>query len=323
MNPHPSPIELVGLADNNLDRDAANAVRAHVKQCAYCRLLFRNATETTLDHTEDVVLPTSNGTPWRSYPTTIPAAGQIWRLSWDDVSLLGVLGREPIDQRVVIRLVLTDDNLEPATESVLADLAGDQIMIAVLRAAIWVQLSSLETCVGELIGGLELPDELLELTSVSPWIEKQLAPWADDYALDLVDQLAMDLEQLVQADWSTVCGDANATQLDTDKLLQAGFEGPRVIELARGAMPAAYEYSALRSAGADPDALAAVPSKVRAELDQPRYKIAILSYARLRRTTESQVRQVLASQLRMPIAARTADGGLISLADRLKKLLDE
>ncbi|MHB1128856.1 MAG: hypothetical protein ACYC06_02260 [Ilumatobacteraceae bacterium] len=323
MNPHPSPIELADLADDILDRDTANVVRAHVAQCAYCRLLFRNAAETAVDSTVHATMPMSTGAPWRSYQTLAPTVGQIWRLSWDDVSVLGVLGREPVDLRMAVRLVVAEDDLEPATDSILADLAGDNITVAVLRAAVWVQLSTLETCVGEIIGDLELPDELLELTNLSAWIETQLPPWADDHTLDIVDQIAIDLEQLAEADWTSVRGDTDATQFDTDRLLQAGIDGPRVIELSRGAMPAANEYRALRSAGADPDALAAVPSKVRAELDQPRYKIAILDHARLRRMTESQVRQELASQLRMPIAARTTNGAQISLADRLRKLLDE
>jgi hypothetical protein len=263
------------------------------------------------------------GAPWRSYNATQPEAGQIWKMTWDDVSALGVVGRAPDGLRTMVRLLVEDEDLDALGDSVSADLAGGTVDVSVMKAAVWMQLATFEACVGALKQEIEPPEDLLELDGLAEWMEGQLAPWADDLVVDLIDEMALALETLGHADWAAVRPPNVKIELDAAQLLDAGIAGPRAIALARGAMPLEAERRPLRALGIDPTLLEAVPAEIRAELDRPQYKVSVLDRARRRQISELEVRQALATELRMPVAARTTSGAPVSIASLLKDLLDD
>lgn len=323
MNRHPSAMELVDLIENNLDREASLSVQEHVDNCPACRLYVQTARATVVEDADAPLVPREAGRPARTYAAAQPEAGQIWRMTWDGISALGVVSRNATNLRTMVRLIIDSDDLDVIGDTVSAELAGGIVDVPVMKAAVWIQLATFEACVGALQQQLEPAEELLELGELPKWIESQLPSWADDYVLALIDDLATTLSQLGEADWSPVRDASTAAPVDAGKLVDAGLSGPRAIALARGALPLEDEHPALRAAGIDPDALIAVPSEIRAELDRPQNKVVLLDRARRRHLSERQVRWDLATQLRAPVAARTASGELVSIASRLKELLNE
>ncbi len=297
MDPaHPTEVELIEWFDANHSRRPMLAVDSHVRACLVCQSLMAKGGE-PIEVPEAVVeVQPSLDIPERR---EVPAAGEVWRLSWDDVSELALVWRAIDDY---FRVVPLRPDPEYADERTVVTGTGSSILPG--DVALWFGLES-SVPLGvfdrywfeidlEPLGGVRAairerkPVEAAHVRVGAPVTSALDARY--EYREDISDRY----EQLTNAHWrieressrtlADLVNAANATWSQVTTAL--GLEAHERLRLQRSQYLFRAEDAARLAVVLDttPEEILAtnppIPPTLAAALDQPRWKPRILEERR-------------------------------------------
>ncbi len=322
MTSHPSPLDLVDVADGDATPELVAFVTDHLRSCPACRVSAAAITPAPGEYKE----PLGRHEPPSRHrvhlnPTPPLAPRQLWRLTWDDTAVLAITADTTSWSEYVPTRFVLDTELPLATDPTQVIVTGSELAIHVLRATVAVPCAAFDRHVGHVNPELLRPAlDTVKLHELQDWTTSILSGWAPDDAFATAENLADDAVELQRADWCTVT-DVNAT-LDFDLLHAAGLPVPRALALVGGETPTREEYAAIESTGVDLAKVLAVPRLIRTLLDDPASKSALRERAERLREGERETRLALANRLREPVAARSAPNAT-NMRRRLEDLLNE
>ena len=93
--PHPTDRSLAALIDDRLHGDAADAISRHVHSCQRCLLRIGASNDALPDTKWQVIEPVRF--TFQETADEVPESWDVWRLSWDATSVLGVIRRVDSD----------------------------------------------------------------------------------------------------------------------------------------------------------------------------------------------------------------------------------
>jgi hypothetical protein len=321
---HPTDRRLVALIDGRLADDDAREVRSHLEDCALCQLRAgqartsaRVAAPATFE-TKEVLAPQAAFEDRMA----VPVQGDVWRLVWNGINELGVVDRVDADRhRLFVMPILADvDDADEWCGVAKIEALHDAMPVAVsvaLEASIpWAVL---DARVGHVSS---MPHLNILRTAYKRGIEPDDAQLergepvfsALDPRVELLDELNDAFHGLADARWGADAEHmtaAQAPELSMDALLDAGLPPNRALALVRGDTPATEDEVVRleRLTGVAPRAHGRViPSDLRRELDQPRWRPKLRSRMAQYRRSEPDERAAVAFEALQPQAARGTHG---------------
>lgn len=289
---HPCLVQLADYLDGRLDDAQHSLVSEHLEACLSCRVALRHAGEPIDLPQADTRLASSAvldlALARTDEPPPEPAAGQLWRLRWDDVVALAVVLRVH-DEEVTIAPVGIDSWLADEYAVYVSE-AWSPIGVSF---AVWMSLvGTIPLCVLDwYLGDVDVLDQL---PAVSDAFRKGIAAPAHipvgapiDHLLDerwqYRRQMMGSLSALADAAWCeplSAVGDGDlGAMLDgcepSEIGSSLGLEPPDVFVLLRGDTPLTAGQAELlssmsgRSVGDLLNAAPPVPPALLRELDHP------------------------------------------------------
>lgn len=308
--PHPTDRTLAALVDGYLDSDSAVGVREHIADCARCQLRIGAAGDAVVS-----VRPRDIGRVAASFAeqSSMPDAGEVWRLAWDTNVMLTVVWRVDPDRVAVLPVVESVDAdewcvfLDRETTGGFGELA---VSVAYETTVPWAVLDAR-------VAKLDDTDALAEFRSAFRTGAATAARRGEpvrsplDKRLVGLDELAERLAELANAVWSPpVAATAATAALDYDTLSNAGLPPNRALAISkRGAAPTDEEADAIETATGTRPAATPIDDDLRRKIDQPRRKAAIRARARLNRRSEAAERRALALEAQPALAAARGTRG--------------
>jgi hypothetical protein len=326
--PHPTDRSLAAFTDGRLDTDTAYSVRSHVLDCQRCLLRLGSAQANALLNEHQPKDTEVLFTPLAEVRDELPFSGDVWRLAWDDTSMLAVVWRADADRIGVLPVVeiadadewtalLSEDETAGMGEIAVAVAHETSVPWAVLDARI-VQLPDVEPLAllrtayrtGADAGTLAHGEPIL-----SPLDDRLVGS----------DDLAERLSILANASWLPASTGVAAASFTYEQLYDAGLPANRALAIsARGSAPSEEEAVRIEAATGIRPASPPVDDELRRKIDSPFRKPKIMARARANRRSEAQERLDLARQAEpAAIAARGTFGRALAYDDVLNRLLSD
>lgn len=301
---HPTDRTLAALIDGRLDDEAAVAARRHVDDCPRCQLRIGAAGDRlaapSLPGSGPVQVPLLAASA-----AALPQRGDVWRLAWDDTTVLVVVWRVDGDRVAVEPLVDTsdaDDWCALLPHELTGGLGEIAVSVALETTVPWAVL---DTRIGHL-------DELEPLVSLrgafraggpTTTLRGSRVDSALDERLPGLEEIAEDLAELANATWAPVEAERTAVALDFDQLVDAGIPVNRALAIMRGGAVTDPEADLIEEATGERPSAAPVPDELRRTIDQPRRKAAIRARAAASGEHEAAFRLLLARSAEPQLAA--------------------
>lgn len=320
---HPTEVQLVEWLDAEDDVRSTLPADAHVHECSYCRVLVAEAGEPV---GVPSVLVGSQSTLEVPEPREFPTSGQVWRLTWNDVSELALVWRAIDDYFSVVPVRPDPDFADERTiiiESGSSVLPGD--------IALWFGMESyvppavfdrfwFEMDVGSLTTART---SVRERKPVEAALVRTGVPITNalDARYEYREDLADRCESLIGANWrhehessrsfAEMVNDAGCSWSDVTEVL--GLHPHDRLRLMRGQLlfeeGDAERVSIILNVTAD-EVLAtnpAIPNELASALDRPKWKPRIREERRVRCIDEGSARYHLAfAALTLATRERTA-----------------
>lgn len=324
---HPTDRQLAALIDGRLDEREAALLRSHIAECPRCQLLIGDADGSVGDITLADFEPIPIDLPMEEREGP-PAPGDIWRLAWDDTTVLVAIWEATADALAVMPILDTIDAdewcavLDPDITSGLGELA-----VSIARAA-EVPWSVLDARIGEILDLTpieQLRDALNRgLASVDAPRGAPILSDLDD-RIPALEEITETMELLASAVWAGDPDTEPATIIGYDVALEAGLDVPRALAVGvRGATPTEEEADLIEAATGRRPSSAPIPTALRRTIDQPLRKMAIRARALAAHHSEAIERMQIALAAQPALhAARGTRGAPPDYELIVDRLLDE
>ncbi len=307
---HPTDRHLAALIDGRLSGEMAESVRSHVRECARCQFRVGAADEVALSGDRPTIgeVPVTVVAESRVDP---PAQGDVWRLTWDAISVLAVIWAVEVERVSVLPILDTVDADEWSAlldRDVTGGLGQLAVSVALETPVPWSVLDARVSRLAE-------TDMLSTLRAAfrsgapsdTPRGEVVRSPL--DERLVNVELVAESLHELANAVWAPLPALATAVDLDFDVLTDAGVAVNRALAIVRGASPTDDEVEVIDAATGRRPGIPPVDDELRRKIDQPRRKAAIRVRARANRGGEAAERLALARLAQPALAAARGTHG--------------
>lgn len=314
-NGHPEDETLADLIDGLLNDRDADEVRRHVVECARCQMRVGEARAPISFESSSPLRAAIPIALVEERRDVVPSVGDVWRLMWDDITMLGWLRRVDPDAIAVAPIFEVEDAdnrcvLVPADDS---DLGAVAVGVDLERLVPWAVLD---------VRLASLVDRSSDSSDNQRWRRVAPSRSAIDHRAEATDEIDADLARLAEATWLT-SQPQSAPVLSYDVLTGAGLEPNRALAVsARGAAPTEAEADRIAAfTGAPrPSTTPGVSEDLRRLLDSPRLKARIRSFAERHGDTEAIARLRLAANVQPQL--RAARGRPGAQADDLERLID-
>ena len=319
---HPTDHVLAALIDGRLPDSLANEWRSHIRDCQRCQLRAGAAGESLLgdDDLDFEAVPIAILD--ESVPE-MPDPGELWRLTWNEITALAVIWRVDLDRLSVLPIVdLADADdwsalLHPEVTGRFGALA---VSVALETTVPWSVLSACLTRLADTDSIQSLRTEF-RLGSPSTSIRGERVRSPLDERIIGLETTAEVFNELANANWAIVPSGPAAAYMGYERLIDIGIDVNRALAIsARGASPTDEESRLIRSATGVWPGVRAVDDDLRRKIDKPRRKAAIRARANASKRDEGAERLVLA---RLAEPALTAARGTRGAPPDYDTVLDQ
>ncbi len=321
--PHPTDRSLAALIDDRLHGDAADAISRHVHSCQRCLLRIGASNDALPDTKWQVIEPVRF--TFQETADEVPESWDVWRLSWDATSVLGVIRRVDSDLVSVFPIldVVDADEWSALLDAGVTGGLGELAVSVALETA--VPWSTLDARVARLSDTAELAALQVAFQSGSPREIRRGAAVRNllDERIYCREGIADSLRALAGATWAPLPVEQAAIAFTFDELLGVGIPANRALAIVRGAAPDDREADAIEAATGTRPAIPPVDEELRRTIDQPRRKAHIRARANANSRGEGAERLALARQAQPELAAaRGIHGATPNYDTILDRLLD-
>jgi hypothetical protein len=313
MPDHPTDRQLGALVDGTLDHGSVAELQAHLNGCPRCRYRIDQAQPA-------VELPALSEFPYLTVALPsddrerTPTVGDIWRLSWDDETALGVIWDVEPDRIRVLPVVDVGDAdewallLGPADSSLGTDIA---VSVALATAVPWAVLDAAIAAVADTTNLTELMRAFKQGTTANvPTGDPVLQP-ADERLVEL-EEVGDMFARFANIPWPPSV-EATAAAADFDTLLSILGDIERALAISnRGARPTDTEADLIEAATGQRPTGAPLDPDVIQVIDRPKWKPTVRRRAAARHVGEADARRQLADEAGPAlVAARGTYGGKV------------
>jgi hypothetical protein len=309
--PHPTDRSLAALVEGRLLGDRASEVDAHVGQCSRCQLRIGASGTGVISFDQVGVAEPVAVAVLEEFTAEPPAAGDVWRLTWESISLLAVIWRVDLERVTVLPVVETAD-----ADDWSAFLGGDvtgglgelAVSVALETAVPWAVLDARVTQLTDIEALASLRMEYRTGAPSTTRRGEQVRSPLDDRLVGL-EEVAEILNDMANATWAPVISNAEMATFEYDVLVGAGLPPNEALAIVRGAVPTDAQADTIEVATGVRPGIQPVDDGLRRLIDQPRRKSAIRSRARANRRTEAAERLALARDAQPALAAARGTQG--------------
>lgn len=309
--PHPTDRTLAALVDGRLVGDRATEVSEHVSQCSRCQLRI-GASSAVVISNDQMELAAPVAVAVLEETTERPAAGDVWRLAWESISLLAVIWQVDVERVTVLPVVETAD-ADDWSALLGGDLTGGlgqvAVSVALETAVPWAVLDARVSQLVDVEGLASLRTEYRTGAPAATRRGAQVRSPLDDRLVGL-EEIGEVLSDMANATWAPVISNAETVALGYELLLDAGLPVNRALAIsARGAAPTDAEADIIETATGVRPGIQPVDDALRRLIDQPRRKTAIRARAITNGRTEAAERLTLARDAQPALAAARGTRG--------------
>lgn len=323
-DPHPTDRTLARFVDGELDDGDVSAVAIHVAGCARCQfrvgpepIAVPGAGERLLGLPVEVV-EASNVTP---------EVGDIWRLSWNDTTVLAVVWPSDLVGRLLVLPVVddwvTDEGAVPVSATA-SGIGAIRVSVALATDVPWSVLDARVEHLDDLRAIGAAYDADPRGGGASPDRRGRPATAIMDERTDAIAEVEDQLALLSNVGWAPTAAAATLPTPSFETLVTAGLAPNRALAVIRGATPSDTEATLIEAETGMRPVAASVPEDLQRLIDLPARKRAIRAQAQARGQDESETRLGLARQAEPALAAaRGTQGKPPNYEEILDRLLRE
>lgn len=322
---HPTDMTLAAVVDGTLDTASLKAARRHIEECGRCQLRVAQAGPAIELETTEAVTSVAAAIAASEVRDDGPRRGDIWRLAWDDLSLLAVVWQAGDRRDLTVMPVFEECDADewcvlfsPSETGGLGDFA---VSVALEATVPWPVL---DARVGR-VATESLSDLRSEYESGSP---AGLVPRGNrvrselDERTEVLDEVRYMLDQLSGVAWAPAVADPTAASTSSVDVLFEVLPPEEALAISRGAPLTDSQATLIEEATGTPAATPPLPPEIVRLLESPTRKHKIRARAQRSGRSEASERRELAHGLHLGVAARQAGDAGIDYGVILDEILD-
>ena len=323
---HPTDMTLAAVVDGTLDAAPLEVARRHIEECGRCQLRIGQAGPAIEGESREMATGVAVAMAVGEVRDDDPRRGDIWRLAWDNLSLLVVVWQPGDGGDLTVLPVFEECDADewcvlfsPSETGGLGDLA---VSVALEATVPWPVLDAR-------VGRVATTESLSELRSAhesgSP---ARLVPRGNRVRSELDERTeALDgardmLEQLSDVAWAPAAVAPTPASTSTVNVLFEVLRPEEALAISRGAPLTDTQATLIEEATGTPAVSPPLSPEIVRLLDSPTRKHKIRTRARQSGRSEASERRELAHGLHLGVAARQAGDAGIDYGVILDEILD-
>ena len=323
---HPTDMTLAAVVDGTLDAASLEVARRHIEECGRCQLRIGQAGPPIEHEPNKAATGVAAAIAVSEVRDDDPRRGDIWRLAWDDLSLLAVVWQAGDGDDLTVLPVFEECDADdwcvlfsPSETGGLGDFA---VSVALEATVPWPVL---DARVGRVATIESLGKLRSDYESGSP---AGLAPRDDRLRSELyersevLDDVRDMLEQLSGVAWVPATVEPAAASTSSVDVLFDVLPPEEALAISRGAPLTDSQATLIEGATGIPPALPPLSPGIVRLLDSPTRKHKIRARAQRNGRSEASERRELAHGLHLGVAARQAGDAGIDYGVILDEILD-
>lgn len=323
---HPTDMTLAAVVDGTLDAASLEVARRHIEECGRCQLRIGQAGPPIEREPSETSTGVAVAMAVGEVREEDPSRGDIWRLAWDDLSLLAVVWQAGDGGDLTVLPVFEQSDADewcvlfsPSETGGLGDFA---VSVALEATVPWPVL---DARVGRVATTESLSELRSEYGSGSP---AGLVPRGNrvssefDERTEVLDEVRDMLEQLSDAAWAPTPVAPTAADASSVGVLFDVLPPEEALAISRGAPPTDSQATLIEEATGTPAATPPLSPEIVRLLESPTRKHKIRARARRSGRSEASERRELAHSLHLGVAARQAGDAGIDYGVILDEILD-
>ena len=323
---HPTDMTLAAVVDGTLDAASLEVARRHIEECGRCQLRIGQAGPAIERESREMATGAAVAMAVGEVRDDDPRRGDIWRLAWDDLSLLAVVWQAGDRGDLTVLPVFDECDADewcvlfsPSETGGLGDFA---VSVALEATVPWPVLDAR-------VGRVATTESLSELRSTyESGSSAGLVPRDNRVRSGLgerteaLDEARDMLEQLSDATWAPAAVAPTSASTSSLNVLFEVLPPEEALAISRGAPLTDDQAALIEQATGTPAATPPLLPEIVRLLESPTRKHKIRARARRSGHSEASERRELAHGLHLGIAARQAGDAGIDYGIILDEILD-